>query len=202
MRRPRLPSTGGSGKQGHTGTQDMSRRRGGSRPTRSGPVPPSFCSGTRRSSCMPTWCTTMLAPPGQAFRDRAYHFRRGCPATCHLCTTFQEGCPRLGRVDGCWPSSLTRQSGGWTVRVLLMVMVMTRRWWRRQHQFDLLKTLLNLHQHPSRRCPHRQGCTAQRGRLSLVVDLERTGDEMVGRKRWRSQILGRRFKGAGVLRQL
>ena len=26
---------------------------------------------------------------------------------------FGKAVPRLGRVDGCWPSSLTRQSGGW-----------------------------------------------------------------------------------------
>jgi len=26
---------------------------------------------------------------------------------------FGKAIPRLGRVDGCWPSSLTRQSGGW-----------------------------------------------------------------------------------------
>jgi len=26
---------------------------------------------------------------------------------------FGKPVPRLGRVDGCWPSSLTRQSGGW-----------------------------------------------------------------------------------------
>lgn len=26
---------------------------------------------------------------------------------------FGKAFPRLGRVGGCWPSSLTRQSGGW-----------------------------------------------------------------------------------------
>jgi len=43
---------------------------------------------------------------------------------------------------------------------------------------------------------HKKALAEKSGHLSLLIDLQRTSDEVVGQKRWRTQRLGRRFEGA------
>jgi len=47
-----------------------------------------------------------------------------------------------------------------------------------------------------RNVQHKKALAEKSGHLSLLVDLQRTSDEVVGQKRRRTRRLGRRFEGA------